>query len=260
MHSLESTVREFAGARSVRVIDAAGVQNPVHSHDWPILSLYIMGRQTKIHRQGDALIAGPAAILHDPIAPHANSAGAEGVEQLDIEFDPDWLNLPASLFDQERVRCWAGGSIGAASRVLISEWRRQDRSEAKLAELTRSFLCDALAARAPNHPPWLEEAARTAAHSHGPVDTRTLAAGLGIHPAWLAQAYRRSMGEGIQETAQRGRIERAVRLLRQTGASCAHIAADAGFCDQSHMIRAFGRLLGRSPSVIRHESRFFSGS
>ena len=258
VHSIESTLSEFHGARSVRVIDAAGVENPVHSHASPILSLYIMGRQKKVHREGETLIAGPAAVLHDPAAPHRNLAGAEGAEQLDIEFEPGWLDLPADLFRQERVHCWVGGSVGAASKVLISEWCREDRSEAKLADLTRRFLSEALKASAPKHPRWLDQANCQAAQSLGPVDTRTLAARLGLHPAWLSQAYRRSIGEGLQETAQRRRVERAVHLLRETSATCADIAADTGFCDQSHMVRVFRRVLSRSPSVIRAESKFFS--
>jgi transcriptional regulator GlxA family with amidase domain len=55
----------------------------------------------------------------------------------------------------------------------------------------------------------------------------------------------------LQETAARFRIERAARLLRETDESYASIAADAGFCDQSHMNRTFRRLLGRAPSAVR---------
>jgi AraC-like DNA-binding protein len=216
-----------------------------------------MGRQTKVHREGENLIAGPAAVLHDRAAPHANSVSVEGLEQLDIEFDPRWLNLPLSFFNHERVRCWTGGAVGGACRALISEWRGQDSSEATLAELTRSFVFQAMVTAKPKRPGWTDEAQRTAEQSRGPVDTRRLAARLGLHPAWLTQAYRKAMGEGIQETAQRNRVECAVRLLRETDETCANIAAESGFCDQSHMVRAFTALLDRSPSAIRQEARTF---
>ena len=48
--------------------------------------------------------------------------------------------------------------------------------------------------------------------------------------------------------------ERALLLVRSTDRAFAAIAADAGFCDQSHMVRKFRRLLGRTPSEIRAAS------
>lgn len=52
-------------------------------------------------------------------------------------------------------------------------------------------------------------------------------------------------------------VERAARLLRETDESCAGIALEAGFRDQSHMSRVFRRVLGRSPSVVREDRREF---
>jgi AraC family transcriptional regulator len=103
-------------------------------------------------------------------------------------------------------------------------------------------------------PQWLDTAVHRAAETHGPVDTRRLAQELGLHPAWLTQAYRAAMGEGIQETGQRRRIERAVDMLRGSTTPCAQVAFEAGFCDQSHMSRAFIRVLGRTPATVRAEA------
>jgi len=46
------------------------------------------------------------------------------------------------------------------------------------------------------------------------------------------------------------RVERAACALRETNHSCAYIAHEAGFCDQSHMNRTFRRSLG---AAIRAE-------
>lgn len=61
------------------------------------------------------------------------------------------------------------------------------------------------------------------------------------------------MGKGIGETMRRKRVERATSLLRCSDAPAAEIAVAAGFCDQSHMIRAFRGLIGRTPSQVRAE-------
>ena len=259
VHDLERTIRSFSGARCFRVVDAGGAENPVHSHDWPILSLYVIGRQTKIHEGGESLIAGPAAVMHRAGAPHSNRVGELGLEQLDIEFDPAWLGVPDRELPRQPVQCWIGGRAGAASGALAREWRRREQPEEKLIELTGSFLSNAMRAPVSKPPSWLDRAVRSASESDGPVQTSRLAQDLGIHPAWLTQAYRAAMGEGIQESAQRRRLERAVDMLRQTRIPCSQVAFATGFCDQSHMIRAFMRLLGRTPLAIRKEAAALPG-
>ena len=68
--------------------------------------------------------------------------------------------------------------------------------------------------------------------------------------AWLGAAYKQAAGEGLADTAARFRVECATRLLRETSLPYVDIAMEAGFCDQSHMIRSFRQLLGRTPSQI----------
>jgi AraC-like DNA-binding protein len=52
-------------------------------------------------------------------------------------------------------------------------------------------------------------------------------------------------------------VERAARLLRETDQPAAGIAAEAGFCDQSHVTRTFRHILGRLPSAVREDRRSF---
>jgi len=78
---------------------------------------------------------------------------------------------------------------------------------------------------------------------------------LGVHPVWLARAYRRVVGEGMQDTMRRKRVERALMLLRDSDWPPAQIAAEVGFCDQSHMIRCFHAVLGRTPGKAQQQQR-----
>jgi AraC family transcriptional regulator len=84
-------------------------------------------------------------------------------------------------------------------------------------------------------------------------ETRQLASELRMHPAWLAHAYREHEGEGLHETVRRRRVEFAASLIRATSRSFADVAALAGFCDQSHMNRAFRTVLVRTPGEVRGE-------
>jgi transcriptional regulator GlxA family with amidase domain len=92
---------------------------------------------------------------------------------------------------------------------------------------------------------------------HTALKVNELAEEVGRHPSWLGAAYRRATGEGLQETAARFRVERAACLLRETDHPYVSIAAEVGFCDQSHMNRTFRRLLGRLPSEVRDDRSNF---
>jgi AraC-like DNA-binding protein len=101
-------------------------------------------------------------------------------------------------------------------------------------------------ARAPS---WL--AAVRGAISVDAISTAQLARQLHLHPAWLARAYLHATGESIQATIRRYKVERAMGLIRRTRLPLAQIAAEAGFCDQSHMVRSFHAVLGRAPNAVR---------
>jgi hypothetical protein len=58
-HSLEMELRTFSGARIVRIIDAPNSQTVPHAHDWPILSLHVVGTCRKIAEDYENVIAGP---------------------------------------------------------------------------------------------------------------------------------------------------------------------------------------------------------
>jgi AraC-like DNA-binding protein len=75
-----------------------------------------------------------------------------------------------------------------------------------------------------------------------------------MHAGWLAEAYRKATGEGLGETVVRRRVEAAANWLRETDLPIAEVAAAAGFCDQSHMVRAFRKWLRRTPAKVRAEN------
>ena len=139
-----------------------------------------------------------------------------------------------------------------ASKALARLWCQADVPESRLADATWNFIRAAGEACQGGHPPWLETAVQRL--SEGAVGSaRDIAAELRLHPRWVAQAYRSAVGECVRETARRTRVERAATLLRITDIPPAEIAVMGGFCDQSHMIRCFLEVLGRTPQTVRAE-------
>jgi AraC-like DNA-binding protein len=246
-------LRSFSGACVRRVIDRSHACVPEHAHEWPVLSLFVLGSYLNETEAGEKFISGPSAILYRAGASHRNTTAAFGFEQIEIEFDPSWLGR--RLLPGVPVTRWIGGRVGAEVRSLAHACEAE-AAEDRLREALQWFL--ERASGQPERQPasWIEVITRRLGEDTG-LRISDLALGACRHPSWVGSAYRQATGEGLQETAARFRIERATRLLRETAQSLSCIALEAGFCDQSHMNRTFRRVLGRSPAAVREERRHF---
>ncbi|HYE41800.1 MAG TPA: helix-turn-helix transcriptional regulator [Caulobacteraceae bacterium] len=245
-------MRRLEGATVSRVAHPGAQRIGEHRHDWPVLSFYRMGAYRERGDAGEVWLSGPSVILHPAGSPHADEIGDRGLETVVVGFDPAWLVDVVSI-DRRRSYYWRGGDPALAAGGLVRRWLDPGSSAAAVRAATGEFLARAVAAEPPPEPSWLERV--DAAMEGGEHETRRLAAALDLHPAWLARVYRAARGEGLQQTARRLRVERAAALLRPAGVSLAEVAIEAGFCDQSHMNRAFRAVLDRTPLEFAQEAR-----
>ena len=246
-------LRSFSGASVKRVIDPSHARVPEHAHDWPLLSLFVIGAYSNETEVGQKFICGPSAVFYRAGAAHRNTIAAVGFEQIEIEFDPAWLGR--AWLPTVPVAQWLGGGVGREARLLAHACE-VETSENRLRAALQRFMEDA------RQQPKRETAAWIGTLTQRLSDDTTLrisdlARGASRHPSWVGSAYRQAAGEGLLEAAARFRVERATRLLRETGEPYAAIAFEAGFCDQSHMNRTFRRVLGRSPAAVRDERSGF---
>lgn len=84
-------LQSFSGATVKRVVDRSRSCVPEHAHDWPVLSVFVIGSFLNETEIGPRLIGAPSAIFYRAGAAHRNTVGPEGFEQIEIEFDPAWL-------------------------------------------------------------------------------------------------------------------------------------------------------------------------
>lgn len=246
-------LQKFDGACVRRVVDRSGTHVPEHAHDWPVLSIFVIGAYTNRTEIGETFIDGPSAILYRAGTPHRNTVGATGFEQLEIEFDPAWLRCPMPG-DAPVVR-WTGGRSGAGARHLAHLCVRETNEAAFRAAL-RNYIETASREARRQPQDWIGKVTRRL-KDNDTLKVSDLARDAALHPSWLGAAYKHATGEGLQETAARFRVERAAQLLRETDEPFAGIALDAGFCDQSHMNRTFRRVLGRTPAAVRDDRKSF---
>jgi AraC family transcriptional regulator len=74
---------------------------------------------------------------------------------------------------------------------------------------------------------------------------------LGVHRSHLARVFRARYGESLGEFTRRLRLQWAAQELAAADLPLAELAVEAGFCDQSHFTRAFGRQYGVTPARFR---------
>jgi AraC family transcriptional regulator len=246
-------VRHFSGFTIRRVIDRSHTRVPEHAHDWPLLSLFVMGSYLNETEAGRKYIAGPSAIFYRAGAAHRNTIAATGFEQIEIELDPAWLDR--RLLPTVPVVVWAGGRTAESSRAL-ARLCGTAASEEAIRTTLHTFLVGASRQPAPEPASWIETITRRI-QQDPTLQINDLSKEVDRHPSWVGHSYRKATGEGLKETAARFRVECATRLLRETEEPLASVAFAAGFCDQSHMNRSFRRILGRSPAAVREERREF---
>ena len=244
-----SVLLSFGGARVRRVLDPSRAVVAEHAHDWPLISLYVMGGYRNVTEYGEQEIAGPSMVFYRPGTAHRNVVDEMGFEQIEIEFDPAWLGPSALPPDQVLTR--VGGSSGALAHSVAVKCH-PELSETELRTWIRRLLVIARSEPARPVSPWMDRVTRRL-RADPALRIAALAREVERSAAWIGPAYRSSIGEGLQEMAARFRVERAAHLLRESEESLCAVAAEAGFCDQSHMNRTFRRVLGRSPTAVRRD-------
>ena len=251
-HGLEIPVRSLSGARALRIVHPAGQLIQPHRRDWPLLTLPALGGYEEESDDGSVAVTGPAVILHPPGRCHANCIHHLGMETFSIEFDPEWVGLSRRDLLFDRSHYWIGGPVTLASKALAQSWSDREENEESVRRSTIAFIQMARGAPIHSQPAWLAGARRQISVGDGTTASR-IAETLGLHPRWLAHAYRQAAGEGLRDTVLRTRAERAAHMLRSTDHPIAEIAFASGFCDQSHLTRVLGQLTGRTPAQVRAE-------
>jgi AraC family transcriptional regulator len=230
----------------------AGACVAEHTHANPYLWLHTLGDYGEASEAGEVVVGGPAAIFFPAGSAHAMAVGERGLASVIIEFDEDWLRTRlGDGVDLNRPRRWIGGEAGRRARKLGRAWLAGEPGGDAFGGVER-FLRWAMGAEtAGSAPAWVEQLDGLIGTGEPGPRTSALARRFDLSAPWIARAYRHWRGEGLREAQLRRRVETAAILLETDRAGLAEIASASGFCDQSHMTRAFRRQLGRTPGQVR---------
>ena len=94
-------------------------------------------------------------------------------------------------------------------------------------------------------------------HIADTLDLPTLASSIGLDhaPCSFARHFRRYFGKPPHTYLIDRRLERARRLLAQSGLAIKDIATECGFSDQAHLTRLFRRTHGITPAAFRRQQQ-----
>jgi AraC-like DNA-binding protein len=203
-----------------------------------------------VKADGRALVYPPHAVCVRPPGCIWSTASTGRVGFLSIDIEPSLL--PGGRVDG--AMCFESASrlpdLRYAARVLRSTASRLQK-DSLVAELVDGLVRGALLrssdlGREPA--PGAAERARELLESRleAPPTLQHLAEAVGGNRFVLLRQFRRRFGLPPHAFVLRLRVERA-RFMLARGAEVAEVAAALGFADQSHMSRAFKRVVGLSP-------------
>lgn len=207
---------------------------------------------------------GPVLVFNPPDVVHRDCFAGDDGWFFAMSFSPaetaawyDQIHLPdfALRFHEPQILVQALRLMQVAASSDVSQFDLEIMLTGLLSNLTPQVALS----RKP--PPWLRQAqemiADIARHDLGIAE---IADALGVHRVYLARQYAQHFGASPGLDLRRRRIERATQLMMKGDLTLIEIAMACGFCDQSHMNRAFLQQWGMSPLAfarlldIQHES------
>lgn len=241
--------RDGTGAIETVRVDGAVAATPLHAHLSLVLGLVDAGTRDIVLPDGPRRLEPGDGFVIPPDTAHTFAASAEGAHRV-MAIAPG--PLPPWQATVIRDDAWA-----AAFDALYAA---ADTGRPEAASLVPALLMetDRLAPRAPLSAPMprpLRAARRLAGERlDEDVDLRALGRLAGLSPFHLHRLYRRAYGLTPAEHRLEARLRLARRLIL-SGVAIAEAAATAGFADQSHLTRAFRKLMGTSPGRWAREMR-----
>jgi AraC family transcriptional regulator len=222
-----------------------------HRHAFPALTFVLTGGFSEDFGRGRVHECGPMSVLSKASdAVHSNTYSDVGARSFIIECTTD--NELTRVIERSTPRL-------ARPRVTLTLLRAYDAfrtnapeqrvlAEESVLDLTR----DVGNVQAARELSWLrrvEETVRDRCLER--LSLTSLATDAGVHPIYLARAFRRRFGCSIGEHMTHSRLRLAMARLASTGDAVSRIAIDCGFADQPHLTRVFRHELGVPPARFR---------
>ena len=229
---------------------------PEHSHELGFFTLIIDGhysetriRKSVLYSPGTVLWRGAGSSHRDRIETPSSRFFFAEIDLTLSEHLRQCERLPEHFAEQNGSLAWLASRLRAETRV-------SDPSSLIIDGLTLEML-GLLLRQATSFegqiPKWLNRVIdRLNDEFTEPLSSDSLARDAGVHPVYLAAAFRKFRHETIGDYVQKRRVERACGLLHDRDLPLTDIASACGFADQSHFTRIFKRRMLMTPGAYRN--------
>ena len=239
-------------------VSRQAVAVPRHTHEQAHLTLIVAGHCQENYQQRVRELAPLTASYFHPGEYHAIRVFNQPLRTFDLEFDSAWLKrLLAKPIAADALLDQPSPAIAGLTTRLYWEFKELDdvaqlAMEGLALEILAGLARAATGGQAKAAPRWLKQVVEKVRDEFArPLTLTELAQAAGVHPAHLAQVFRRHQHCTPGEFIRRVRVEQAIQLLARPGLSLAEISLATGFSDQSHLSRVFKRVTGLTPARFR---------
>jgi len=241
-------------------VHPTGAAIPDHVHRSPLLVLVLEG-EIEERREGRVAVGRPGSLMVRPEGVVHAVRALRRTRLFTIEPGPAWLEQVGARAIGRQLRSgeWNDRLASLALDVYAAftsidhgpagPLALQGYLQALLAELVRPD-------EGGSEPLWLRDARRYLdSHLSDRFDLEALARRVGVHPVHLSRSFRKFYGLTITEHLRRSRLSSAMARLSTSDDPISAVATGVGFADQSHLTRAFRRVLGGTPGGFRAAMR-----
>jgi AraC family transcriptional regulator len=250
-HGATNRTVDLGGLRLTETSHAPRTRLGKHRHAFPALTFVLAGSFVEDFGRGRVHTCDPMSLLAKPSdAVHSNAYSTVGARSFIIECTTD--NALFDILERSTPRL----ARPRLTRMLLRAYEafranapeQRVFAEESVLELTREA-GDTGTAR---ELAWLrrvEESVRDRCLER--LSLTSLAIDAGVHPVYLARAFRRRHGRSIGEHMTQSRLRLAMARLAATNDVISRIAIECGFADQPHLTRVFRQELGIPPARFR---------
>ena len=238
------------------------LKTPEHSHQLPCFCLVLSGASLQTYGSKSRERKPGTMLFYTPEESHAEVFGKTGSRIFSFEIGSEWLQKlrDCSMVKSESL-VFEGGLLSWLASRLYREFNSPDPISTLAIEGLALEILAETARRKPDAAPqkiprWLPRA-KDLIHSRFAerLSLSDIAGEVGVHPVYLAGAFRKYEGKTVGEYVRKLRIEFTINELLFSDTPLAQVAVIAGFANQAHFTRVFKRQTGVTPGEYRASSR-----
>lgn len=256
-------VFEAAGIIIMETRHRPGLRLARHCHENAEISLVLDGGFQEVVHKSSYECGPTTALLRPAQAEHGNHYGTSGARCLIVEFAPTFVKtFPEAVRFLAHPICWRGAPAGQLSAQIRREVREPEPTSGLVVEglvlqlLGQIERSKEISDRSALPPPWLTRARHFLNENFASeIRLADVALVAGVHAVYLNRSFKRHFGTTIGDYVRQLRLQRAVQLLTTSEFPISRIAAEVGFCDQSHLTNLFRRCMHCAPGSFRKSSK-----